>query len=84
MEWQWMANGLFVIVGALLGILYANVRKDIQKQDEVLDGLVKEVHELDKVVAGSYVRRDELKEYMKDIKADLKNIFDKIDGKADR
>lgn len=84
MDMQLLINGLFGIVGALLGVLYANMRSEIKKQDEILEELVKEVHELDKVVAGKYVMRDELKEYMKEIKGDLEKIFDKIDGKADK
>lgn len=84
MDWQWIANGLFTLSGVLLGILYSNLRSDLKKHEELMTSLTKDVHELDKVVAGDYVKREELKDLMKDIKSDLEKIYQKLEGKANK
>lgn len=35
-------------------------------------------------IAENYIKRSEIKDFMQDIKNDLKEIFNKIDGKADK
>jgi len=84
MEWQWLANGLFVIVGALLGILYSNVKREIMKQDELLAELTGKVHEIDKLVAGDYVRKADLEKTTDALFRKLDQICEKIDRKADK
>lgn len=84
MDWQWMANGMFAICGVLLGILYTNVRKDIEKQDEVLSVLTEKVHEIDKLVAGNYVHKDDLEKITAALFRKLDMICDKLDRKADK
>lgn len=84
MDWQWIANGAFTIVGLLLGIVINAVRESVKELKKADAELADKVHEIDKLVAGNYVKRDEMKEYMSEIRVDLAKIFEKLDGKADR
>lgn len=84
MDWQWIANGAFTIVGLLLGIIINSVRESVKELKKADSELADKVHEIDKLVAGNYVKRDEMKEYMAEIRADLAKIFDKLEGKADK
>jgi len=84
MDWQWIANGLFTIVGALLAIIVNATRESVKELKKAHSELADKVHEIDKLVAGNYVKRDELKDYMDKIRADLAKIFEKLEGKADK
>lgn len=84
MDWQWAANGLFAVCGVLLGILYSNVRKDMEKQDDLLAELTGKVHEIDKLVAGDYVRKADLDKTTDALFRKLDQISEKIDRKADK
>lgn len=84
MDWQWAENGSFAICGAILGILYSNVRKDMEKQDELLADLTSKVHEIDKLVAGDYVRKADLEKTNDVLFRKLDQICEKIDRKADK
>ena len=84
MDWQWIANGLFTIVGVLLGIMINATRESIAELKKTDAELADKVHNIDKLVIGDYVRRDEMKEYMTEIREDLRRIFQKLDGKADK
>lgn len=84
MDFQWMMNGLFGIVGSLLYLLYTDVKKEIAKQDDVMDKIAEKVHEIDKVVAGEYALKSDLTDNMKIIFDKLDKIYDKLDKKADK
>jgi len=84
MDWQWIANGLFTITGALLALIVNATRESVKDLQRADSELADKVHEIDKLVAGNYVRRDEMKEYMGEIREDLQRIFSKLDGKADK
>lgn len=84
MDWQWMANGMFAVCGVLLGILYTNVRKDIEKQDEVLTILTDKVQAIEVLVAGNYVHKNDLQNVTEALFKKLDMIFDKLDRKADK
>lgn len=80
MDMHWFVNGLLGIAGGLLYLLYGEVKKDIAKQDELLSDISDKVHEIDKVVAGDYVKKKEFdKIYDK-----LEKIYEKLDKKADK
>lgn len=84
MDWQWLANGAFAICGALLGILYSNTRRDIARQDELLEGLVNKVQGIEVLVAGNYVHKQDLEKVTDALFRKLDQICEKIDRKADR
>ncbi|MDD5406023.1 MAG: hypothetical protein PHE73_03655 [Sulfurovaceae bacterium] len=84
MDWQWVADGLFALSGILLGMLYSDVRKDMAKQDKVLDALTEKIHEVDKLVAGNYVHKNDLKEITNALFNKLELICEKLDRKADK
>lgn len=77
MDLQYVANGLFIIVGILLGLLYKAVKGDV-------DTVKKEVHEINLLVVGQYVKRDDIKDIMKEIKEDLEKIYTELKNKADK
>jgi predicted sugar kinase len=77
MDLQYVANGLFIIVGILLGLLYKAVRGDV-------DTVKKEIHEINLLVVGQYVKRDDIKDIMKEIKEDLEKIYTELKNKADK
>lgn len=84
MDWQWMANGLFAICGVLLGILYANMRKDMEKQDDVLTILTDKVQAIEVLVAGDYVRKVDQEKLSEALFKKLDMIYEKLDRKADK
>ncbi|MDD5548637.1 MAG: hypothetical protein PHI79_03450 [Sulfurovaceae bacterium] len=83
-QWIWIVNGLLTIAGVLLGLLYADMKKDITKQEAVLEKLADKVHDIDKVVAGEYVLKSDLTDVMKIVFDKLDKISDKLDKKADK
>lgn len=84
MDWQWIANGMFAVCGVLLGILYTNVRKDMEKQDEVLNTLTDKVQAIEVLVAGNYVHKNDWDKVNAALFHKLDQICEKIDRKADR
>jgi len=84
MDWQWIANGMFAVCGVLLGILYTNVRKDMEKQDDVLNVLTDKVQAIEVLVAGDYVRKIDQDKLSEALFKKLDQISDKLDRKADR
>lgn len=77
MDLQYVVNGLFIIVGILLGLLYKAVRGDV-------DIVKKEIHSINLLVVGQYVKRDDIKDIMKEIKDDLEKIYTELKNKADK
>lgn len=51
---------------------------------EAVGQLRADLHAIEKELPTSYVRKDEFSEGMKEIKAMLEKIFDRLDGKADK
>lgn len=84
MDWQWIANGAFTIAGLLLGIIVNATRESVKELKKADAELADKVHEIDKLVAGNYVKRDDFDEKFDKIDAKLEKIFDKLDGKADK
>lgn len=77
---NWVLGGSGVLLGAMLNAIWNSV-KDLQRADIKL---AERVGEIEVLVAGSYVKRDEHHEFSKAIFAKLDRIETKIDGKADR
>ena len=79
---------LFNIAGGLVGflggwwmkVLHESVR-DLQEADKKL---AEKVGSVEVLVAGNYVKRDELAQSLNAIFAKLEKISDKLDGKADK
>ena len=84
MDWQWVANGLFTVVGLLLGVILNATRESIKELKRTDAELADKVHEIDKVVAGDYVRKSDLDKITDALFRKLDQISDKLDRKADR
>lgn len=81
---QQLFNMVIGIAGALGGwwmkAMWEGL-KDLQKADQ---NLTREVTQLQTLVAGQYMRREEFERTSRAIFAKLDHIEDKLDGKADK
>jgi hypothetical protein len=71
MDIQYVANGLFTIVGVMLMMMYQSVRRDIDKMKE-------DVHRIDVLVSGEYIKRSEVTKELEKIDDKLEKIFERI------
>lgn len=51
---------------------------------EAVNELRRDVHSIEVELPKSYIRRDEFAESMREVKAMLEKIFDRLEGKADK
>lgn len=77
---NWLLGGFGTLLGFLLNAVWQAV-KDLQKADQAL---VQKFSELEVLVAGNYVRKEELQDNIKALFAKLDRIEDKLDRKVDR
>ena len=77
---NWMLAGFGGLIGFLLNAVWQAV-KDLQKADKELTAKVAEIEVL---VAGAYVKKDDLGKLSDAIFAKLDRIEDKLDGKVDK
>jgi hypothetical protein len=77
---NWLLAGFGGLIGFLLNAVWQAV-KDLQKADSEL---VKKVSEIEVLVAGAYVKRDDFNELSKALFNKLDRIEDKLDGKVDK
>ncbi len=77
---NWLLGGLGTLIGFLLSAVWQSV-KDLQVTDKEL---TKKVSEIEILVAGDYVKKDEFMSHMTTLFAKLDKIEDKIDKKADK
>lgn len=77
---NWLLAGFGGLIGFLLNAVWAAV-KDLQVADKAL---ADKVGAIEVLVAGDYVRRDELHIIVKSLFDKLDKIEDKIDRKADK
>ena len=77
---NWLLAGFGALIGFLLNTVWQAV-KDLQTADKELAGKVSEIEVL---VAGDYVKREEFNQTVTAMFAKLDRIEDKIDKKADR
>ena len=75
-----MLAGFGGLIGFLLNAVWQAV-KDLQKADT---DLTKKVSEIEVLVAGAYVKKDDIDKLSNAIFAKLDRIEDKLDGKADK
>ena len=78
--YDWVLTGFSAILGFLLNAVWQAV-KDLQKTDMEL---TKRVSEVEVLVAGKYVTRDEFNGHMGELFRKLEIISEKIDRKADK
>lgn len=77
---NWMLAGFGGLIGFLLNAVWQAV-KDLQKADTEL---TKKVSEIEVLVAGAYVKKDDIDKLSNAIFAKLDRIEDKLDGKVDK
>jgi CHASE3 domain sensor protein len=77
---NWMLAGFGGLIGFLLNAVWQAV-KDLQKADT---DLTKKVSEIEVLVAGAYVKKDDTDKLSNAIFAKLDRIEDKLDGKVDK
>ena len=77
---NWILGGIGGLLGFLLNTVWQAV-KDLQKAD---NELTKKLGEIEVLVAGAYVKKEDLTDLSKAIFAKLDRIEDKLDGKVDK
>lgn len=77
---NWLLAGFGALIGFLLNAVWQAV-KDLQTADKELAGKVAEIEVL---VAGAYVRKDEFTQSVNALFAKLDRIEDKLDKKVDK
>lgn len=77
---NWLLAGFGALIGFLLNAVWQAV-KDLQTADKELAGKVAEIEVL---VAGAYVRKDEFMQSVNALFAKLDRIEDKLDKKVDK
>lgn len=84
MDVQTLINIGFACLLGLVGIIYKGFIKRQEEQEEMLEKLHERIHELDKLVAGDYVKRIEFDKNIEKLFKKLDDISEKINSKADR
>lgn len=77
---NWVLTGFGALIGFLLNAVWQSV-KDLQRADKEL---TEKVGNIEVLVAGAYVKKDEFADTVKALFAKLDKIEDKIDRKADK
>lgn len=77
MEMQSLLNAVFGAVLMLSGWILRTIW-------DAVNGLKRDIQELERNLPETYVRRDDYKDDMTEVKEILHKIFDKLDGKADK
>lgn len=77
---NWLLAGFGGLIGFLLNAVWQAV-KDLQKADTEL---TKKVSEIEVLVAGAYVKKDDIDKLSNAIFTKLDRIEDKLDGKVDK
>ena len=67
-----------------VGVILAGIGWFSRQIWEAVNELRKNVHEIEVDLPKSYVRKDEFSESVKEIKAMLEKIFDRLENKADK
>jgi len=77
---NWLLSGFGALIGFLLNAVWQAV-KDLQRADA---RLAEKVAEIEVLVAGDYVKRDDFAELSRALFAKLDKIEDKLDKKVDK
>lgn len=83
-EYQTIYNWLIGIVIALISWIARGMKEDAKEQRVDLTKLAEKVQSIDVLVAGTYVKREELEKVIDAIFAKLDRIEAKLDSKADK
>jgi predicted membrane protein len=84
MDWQWIANSLFAILGFLLSILISSTRSSIKELHTSDSILADKVQRIEVLVAGDYVKKEEMNTLIQALFNKLDKIENKIDNKVDK
>jgi hypothetical protein len=84
MDWHWLADGLFVVILSLLGVVSTNIRRDMEKQDILIESITIKVQGIELLVAGNYVQKTDLEKITNALFKKLDIISEKLDRKADK
>ncbi len=77
---NWLLAGFGALIGFLLNAVWQAV-KDLQQSDK---DIAAKVADIEVLVAGDYVKKNEFQDNIKALFAKLDKIEDKIDRKADK
>jgi hypothetical protein len=77
---NWLLTGFGALIGFLLNAVWQAV-KDLQVADKAL---TEKVGQIEVLVAGNYLRRDDFEHTIEALFKKLDKIEDKLDGKADK
>lgn len=77
---NWLLAGFGALIGFLLNAVWQSV-KDLQKSDK---DIAAKVADIEVLVAGDYVKKNEFQDNIKALFAKLDKIEDKIDRKVDK
>lgn len=81
---QTIINWLLASFGALIGFLLNAVWQAVKEQQNADKVLAEKVGNIEVLVAGAYVKKDEFMSQMNALFAKLDKIEDKLDKKADK
>lgn len=84
MDWQYIADGLFIISGIVLGALYKELQANIKEMEQDTMKLADKVNGIEVLIAGNYIKREEFEKLADALFRKLDIISDKIDKKADK
>lgn len=84
MDTQTLINLAFTSLVGFAGIVYKGFVKRQEEQEGMIEKLHDRIHELDKLVAGDYVKRIEFDKNIEKLFKKLDDISDKLNSKADR
>lgn len=83
-EFQMLFNIAITLVGALGGWVLNSLKTNIENLQKADTALTAKVQEIEVLVAGTYVKRDDLDRLSNALFAKLDKIENKLDGKADK
>jgi len=76
-DWQAAFDGAVALVFTGIGWFLATLYRDMRSLEQNLTDLVQEL-------PNTYARRDDLKDLISEVRATLRRIEDKLDGKQDK
>ena len=83
-DFQTLFNIAVGLIGFLLGIIVHSLRESMAKLQKTDTDLATKVQNIEVLVAGAYVKKDDLGKLSDAIFAKLDRIEDKLDGKVDK
>lgn len=84
MDTQTLINTAFALLGALGGWILNNIKSSIDELRKADSLLADKVQQIEVLVAGTYVKRDDMDKLAEALFAKLDKIEMKLDNKADK